>query len=83
MVSRLGITRGAVAANIFKARRKLEKALRMKDTGLATLDGRGPSMVGTDVRVKDPLGVVLLAAVSFLTTAQPAAGAIVRPGERR
>jgi RNA polymerase sigma-70 factor (ECF subfamily) len=79
----LGLSRGAVAASIFKARRKLEKALGMKDTGLATLDGRGPSVVGTDARAQDPLNVVLRAVVSYLTAAQPAAGSVVRPGKRR
>jgi RNA polymerase sigma factor (sigma-70 family) len=65
----LGLSRGAVAASIFKARRKLEKVLGMKDTELVTLEGGRPSVVAA-ARAEDPLAVALRAVVSWLTAAR-------------
>jgi RNA polymerase sigma factor (sigma-70 family) len=79
----LGLTRGAVAASIFKARRKLEKAVGMRDTELAALDRQRSSVVAADARGQDPLAVALLAVVSWLVNAQRGRQHVVRPGQRR
>lgn len=55
----LGLSRGTVAATIFKARRKLAVELGMRDAELSTVDRPGSAMVRhTDMR-QDPLTVVL------------------------
>lgn len=61
----LGLSRGAVAASIFKARRSLEKVLGMKDTELATLDGPGSGVMAGGGR-QDPIAVTLREVVSWL-----------------
>lgn len=70
----LGLTRGTVAATIFKARRKLEKALGMKDTL------SGPALTST-VAGEDPLTGLLSGVVAVLSehlTGTAAALAAVR-----
>jgi RNA polymerase sigma-70 factor (ECF subfamily) len=63
----LGVARGTVAASIFKARRKLEKALGMKDTDLAAVEKPGSAIVRSDAPTPaDPLAVVLAGAMSVL-----------------
>jgi RNA polymerase sigma factor (sigma-70 family) len=56
----LGLSRGTVGATIFKARRKLEKALGIKDTvtGQALVRGAAPA---------DPLAVLLSNVMAVLT----------------
>jgi RNA polymerase sigma factor (sigma-70 family) len=74
----LGLSRGAVAASIFKARRNLEKALGMKDTGLAALEGPGSSVAAVDAGPRgraiagghDPLAAALEAVLSWLVHAE-------------
>jgi RNA polymerase sigma-70 factor (ECF subfamily) len=55
----LGLSRGAVAASIFKARRKLEKSLGLKDTELYTVDGRGAGLTPAALG-RDPIATRLL-----------------------
>lgn len=55
----LGLTRGAVAASIFKARRTLEKALGMRDTELVAVEGQPPSVVAVAGQRPDPLVTAL------------------------
>jgi hypothetical protein len=70
----LGLTRGAVAASIFKARRKLEHTLGLKDTGLAALEQPGSSIAsskgdpgaGQAIIRRDPLAAVLAGVLSWL-----------------
>jgi RNA polymerase sigma factor (sigma-70 family) len=71
----LGLTRSAVAASIFKARRKMEKALGMKDTALSAIAEPGSSIVTAEsapdndqtiVRRRDPLVAYVDAAMSLL-----------------
>lgn len=53
----LGLTRGAVAASIFKARRKLEQTLGMKDTELPVSSATVPAAAGSGPAIprRDPL----------------------------
>lgn len=76
----LGLSRGAVAASIFKARRKLEKALGVKDTELATLESQRPSVVAVGTGGQDPLVVAVRAVVSWLAATRH--GRVVQPGRR-
>jgi RNA polymerase sigma factor (sigma-70 family) len=57
----LGLSRGTVAATVFKARRKLEKALGMKNTVA------GPSVVRGGGPTADPLTVLLSGVMAVLT----------------
>lgn len=63
----LGLSRGTVASSIFKARRKLEKALGMKDTDLAAVEKPGSAIARANVLTPaDPMAAVLDAAMSLL-----------------
>lgn len=87
----LGLSRGAVAASVFKARRKLEKALGMKDTELAVLEGRGSSVTTADPVLagrQDPLAAAMRTVLSWLAHAQRGGHErlrerVVRPGPQR
>jgi RNA polymerase sigma factor (sigma-70 family) len=61
----LGLSRGAVAASVFKARRRLEKALGMKDTDLATLAGR-ESAIAEAAAGRDPIAAALDGVLAWL-----------------
>jgi hypothetical protein len=63
----LGLSRGTVAATIFKARRKLAVELGTDDADLSMVQKPGSAMVRhTDVR-RDPLTVLLLHVMEWLT----------------
>lgn len=63
----LGLTRGSVAASIHKARRKLEKALGLKDTELTAVERPGTALTRVDAQpVRDPIETFLSGAVSAL-----------------
>jgi len=78
IAAELGVSRGAVAASIFKARRSLEKTLGFGDTGPTGVDEPGSSLVRPDgagpgggriSRRRDPLAAALAGAVASLRRA--------------
>jgi sigma-70-like protein len=63
----LGLSRGTVAASIFRARRELEKALGMTDTDLAAVEKPGSAITRANLPTPaDPMAVVLEEALSSL-----------------
>jgi RNA polymerase sigma factor (sigma-70 family) len=63
----LGLSRGTVAATIFKARRKLAVELGTKDTELSRVEKPGLAMVRHTDMSRDPLTVLLVHVVEWLT----------------